>query len=263
VDHESITPSTRSIVISVVLTITVLVVFGVLRWLDVPAGALVDWLVGIASFWWLMGIVTIPWNIYFGAREVEREMETSREREIEISETDEAYAGRMARRSLAGALALHVGSAIGFWALAHFGGTEIGYFSAAAALGLTAFRPAARAYRYVAHRLRDIRRRVRYPRDDIQDALGRLERHEARIDWLEALLDRSSEASWAYRVDTTLADHEREHERIEDLVESYQRDNRQAHAELERQSERVAERLREDSEFVGHIRELIRFVKSA
>ena len=54
----------------VALTVLALLVFVLLHLLQAPAGRLIDWLVGIASFWWLLVIVTVPWNIHFEARQV-------------------------------------------------------------------------------------------------------------------------------------------------------------------------------------------------
>lgn len=50
--------------IAFMLTVVVLLVFGLLQWLEVPTGQMIDWVVGIASFWWLLVIVTLPWDIY-------------------------------------------------------------------------------------------------------------------------------------------------------------------------------------------------------
>ena len=52
---------------SISLSILGLFVGGIVQWLDISVGSLIDWLIGIASFWWLL--ITIPWNIYFDARE--------------------------------------------------------------------------------------------------------------------------------------------------------------------------------------------------
>lgn len=54
---------------SISLAILAAILAGIIQWLNISAGSLVDWLIGIASFWWLLIIVTIPWNIYFDARE--------------------------------------------------------------------------------------------------------------------------------------------------------------------------------------------------
>lgn len=61
-------------------------VFGGLQGLHIPAGSFLDWVVGIASFAWLLVIVTVPWNIYFEAKEAYSDANLSAERGIRIDE---------------------------------------------------------------------------------------------------------------------------------------------------------------------------------
>jgi hypothetical protein len=42
----------------VTITVLVLIAFGVLQYLHLPVGTLVDWVIGIAAFWWFLGITT-------------------------------------------------------------------------------------------------------------------------------------------------------------------------------------------------------------
>jgi hypothetical protein len=42
------------------LAALLLLVFGVLQLLHIPSGSFLDWMIGIASFWWLVVIVTVP-----------------------------------------------------------------------------------------------------------------------------------------------------------------------------------------------------------
>jgi hypothetical protein len=42
------------------LAVLLLLVFGVLQLLHIPSGSFLDWMIGIASFWWLLVIVTVP-----------------------------------------------------------------------------------------------------------------------------------------------------------------------------------------------------------
>jgi hypothetical protein len=76
------------------LSLGVVLMFGLLRWLGMPAGHLLDWVIGVASFWWLLVVVTIPWNIHFEARHVLAEAAGSRERGIAVNEAHLAYAQR-------------------------------------------------------------------------------------------------------------------------------------------------------------------------
>ncbi len=52
------------------IVVLVLTAFGLLQWLHIPAGSFLDWVIGGASFWWLLVIVTVPWNVHFQAKEV-------------------------------------------------------------------------------------------------------------------------------------------------------------------------------------------------
>lgn len=254
---------TRSVVFALVITAAVLAVYGTLAWLGMPAGQLVDWIVGIAGFWWLLGVVTIPWNIYFGARRVKTELIDSALREIEVRSTDIGYVDQAARRSLAVAIALHGVSALGFGALAWFGLTPVGWFAAGAATGLTLFRPAVRLYHHVVATLGDISRRVRYPRDDIRTVLTRLDEHELQLGRLLHALDESEETSWAHRIVRASEEVERRLERIRADHVALEQQNRDAHEQLSREAQRAAERVAEDGQFLGNVREIIRFVKEA
>ena len=74
------TSSTISIVVVTLLA------FGVLQWFDIAAGNFLDWVIGGASFWWLLVIVTVPWNIHFKAKETLFNAEKSIEKEISVDE---------------------------------------------------------------------------------------------------------------------------------------------------------------------------------
>ena len=66
------------------LSFLILVAFFLLQWFNVPAGNLVDWVIGVASFWWLLAIITIPWNVYFDAKEVASEAAISQKKGIVV-----------------------------------------------------------------------------------------------------------------------------------------------------------------------------------
>ena len=71
--------------------VTVLLTFGIFQWLYIPAGNFLDWIIGGASFWWLLVIVTVPWNIHFQAKEVLAEAEQSTKNEIPVDEQQVKY----------------------------------------------------------------------------------------------------------------------------------------------------------------------------
>ena len=98
------------------LSLGCLLVFGLLHWLGMPSGQLVDWVIGLAGCWWLLVVVTIPWNLHFGARQVVVAAAESRQRGIGADGTQVAYAQRWVRWSLLLALGLHLVS-VAAWPL--------------------------------------------------------------------------------------------------------------------------------------------------
>ena len=88
-----------------------LIAFFILQWLNIPAGNFIDWVIGVASFWWLLAVVTIPWNVYFEAEETKAEAVISRQKDIPVDNKQLAYVGKIARWALIVAIALHIISA--------------------------------------------------------------------------------------------------------------------------------------------------------
>ncbi len=116
---------------------------------------------------WIVAIVVLPWNLYFGARHVLVEMAGSEKRGIPIDGDARAATQRIAGRMLKLSLALHLVSAgllgIGSWWV----GDHLGYAFAGLVLLSTLFRPAVEYYRYLHGKLAELRRDVMYPRDDV------------------------------------------------------------------------------------------------
>ena len=77
---------------SAILGILTLLMFGLLQWLHVSAGHLLDWIVGVGSFWWLLVVVTVPWNVHFDARQVLADAAQSVDKGITIDSKQVAYA---------------------------------------------------------------------------------------------------------------------------------------------------------------------------
>ena len=161
----------RNFLISIAL-ITVLVAFSVLQTLGIPAGTLIDWVIGISIFWWLNAIVTIPWNMHYTARHILTEAAVSSEKGITVNPAHVLYAGKVAKRFLWLAVLLHVCTAIALYLLAYFQITAIGYWASVATLLLTLFRPLQRADEHLAHRLSTISQQIRYPREGMNSASG-------------------------------------------------------------------------------------------
>src|SRR4028119_16823 len=159
--------------LSIGLVVLVLSSFGVLQWLHIPTGNLIDWVIGAASFWWLLVIVTVPWNVHFRAKEVLAEAAVSAEKGTQVDEKQLMYVNVLAKRSFWVAIALHLFSAVGLYTLAATGISAVGYISSGAALLLTALRPAVRTYEYLAARLAMIQQEITYPREDIWELRNR------------------------------------------------------------------------------------------
>ncbi len=245
------------------LSLGVVLVFGLLRWLGMPSGQLLDWMIGLASFWWLLVVVTIPWNIHFGARQVLVDAAASRARGIAVDESQLAYARRWARLSLLGALALHLASAGGLYGLAVAGVSPIGYLGSAAALLLTGLRPAIAGYAYVSARLRAIGEAVRYPREDVLTLRSDLQSALGRLAAVEHDLAPAEPGSLAARHAAALAELQQSHDRLRLAQDELRALNAAEHARLAREAEQAVARISADGQVLDHVRELVRFFKSA
>jgi hypothetical protein len=235
-----------------------LLVFFILQWLQIPTGSLVDWLVGVGSFWWVLAVVTIPWNIYFEAEETKAEALVSKQNNIALDPKQLAYVRKVARLALMVAIALHIFSALGLYGLSAWGISPVGYVSSVAILLFTALRPGVRAYQYLAHRLMSIRQQIHYPREDVLELRHRVANLELNIQSLGERVDHNTET------------HQTEWQRLRQelatfraALEQLQANNEAAHRQLAREAEGAIAQLSEDSQTLNHVRELIRFWKEA
>lgn len=245
------------------LVILVLLVFAVLQWLHIAAGSFIDWVIAIAIFEWLLVIVTVPWNIYFEAKEVLFEAKTSAEKDIQVDFKQVAYVRRVAKWSLAIAITLHLVSAIAFYSLAATGITVIGYISSGAALLLTLLRPVVRGYQYLAVRLAAIRQEVKYPREDVLELRSRFHALEQQVEAIEAQLDPEKPDSWVATYQRQWQETRKDIDKLKASQAEYAAANQAEHQRLERQAEQAIAQLTTDGQFLDHVREIIRFFKSA
>src|SRR5919199_3480364 len=183
--------------------VLVLLAFGILQWLNIPAGSFIDWVIAVAIFEWLLVIVTVPWNIHFEAKAVLDEAAASEQKEIKIDQKQVEYAKVVAKRSLVVAITLHLLSAAGLYTLAATGISVVGYISSGAALLLTILRPAIRTYEYLAARLAMIRQEFTYPREDIWELRNRFTTLEETVKRIEEQLDPEEPYSWVATVSST------------------------------------------------------------
>jgi hypothetical protein len=245
------------------VTFLVLVVFGVLQWLQIPKGTMIDWIIGIAAFWWLLGVVTLPWNMHFQAKEVLDDVRISREKELNVSETNVQYAQKIAKNYLLTAIVLHLISAAVLYVLAYLDISPIGYWGAILALLLTGLRPAVRMQAYIIQRLYTIRQEVLYPREDAYELRNKLEELRMQVESLVKELDKSSPDSFA---SVQLREIKSTRDSLKDVrvkLDNLDVQNRAEHERLAKKSEESLAKLGEDAQFLNQVRDLIRFVKSA
>lgn len=245
------------------LVILVLVSFGILHGLQIPTGSFLDWIIGAASFWWLMIIVTVPWNIHFEAKAVLVSAAESRDKGIDVDDRQVNYASLVSRRAFWAAIALHVISAAGLYALAATGISEIGYISSGATLLFTALRPAIAFYQYLTKRLSDIGQQLRYPREDIVEVRHRLSCLEEVCKNLESQLNSEEDGSFANAQMRSLDALRKDLSRLATAHEDLRATNQAEHDRLARDAQNAIAQLTADSQFLDNVREIIRFFKTA
>ncbi|MBD0336456.1 MAG: hypothetical protein ICV62_13285 [Cyanobacteria bacterium Co-bin13] len=245
------------------LVLLLLLIFGILQWWQILAGNFADWVVAGATFGWLLTITTVPWNIHFEAKEAVGEAALSAEKGIVVDDQQVGYVQQVARRALGVAVLLHLVSALGLYGLAIANVSQIGYWGSAAALLLTLLRPAVRTYQYFAARIAQIRRQFQYPREDVVELRDRMARAEATLEQVQTQLDSENPASWtatqqrqweALRSDLTTAMAE---------LSALKASNQAEHESLLREAKHAIAQLSTDGQVLEHVREIVRFFKTA
>lgn len=248
---------------SFALVILTIILFGAFKILQIPAGQLIDWIIGLISFWWLLVVVTVPWNICFQAKETLVESANSRERGIAVNEKQIKYVSRVSLYSLITAISLHIVSAIVLFGLAVTEISPIGYITSIAALLLTALRPGIRAYEYLWARLAAIRGQILHPREDVLELRQRFIAVENQLKHLSEELDESREHSWANSKAKTLQEIQNKIFDTKMVLENWKEQNEKDHQRIARETQSAVAQLTADSQFLDHIREIIRFFKTA
>jgi hypothetical protein len=131
------------------------------------------------------------------------------------------------------------------------------------ALLLTGLRPASRAYDYLVARLAAIRRAVVHPREDIVELRGRFAELDARVASIARELDADEADSLAARMSVTSMDLRRDLERVSSDVDRQRVENRREHERIAREAERAVAQVSADGEVLEHVREIVRFFKTA
>ncbi|HIK38344.1 MAG: hypothetical protein N3D76_06945 [Geminocystis sp.] len=240
-----------------------IVAFFVLQWFNIPVGNFVDWLIGIAIFWWLLAIVTIPWNIYFDAQDVIAEANVSRQKNISFDEKQLEYVQKVASFSIVLAIVLHLLSALGLYLLAASGVSEIGYLASGATLLLTFLRPAVRGYQYLAQRLQAIREQITHPREDVLELRNRVLFLENQLKSLVEEFNYNNEDSLVFKNEQRWQEIRNNYNQLMAKFEHFQALNKQEHENIIIESRKAVAQLSEDSKFLENVREIIRFFKGA
>lgn len=249
---------------SIVFTFALLLgAFSLMHYLDVPVGRFSDWLFALISIFWLLTIVTVPWNIHFKARQVLADAGPSRERGLPVNEEKIAYVRKLAKGAFWIAIALHVGSAVVLLVLAMTGVSRFGYVASILALLLTALRPAADLYDYLAERLRAIGEEIKYPREDVVELRSRVSSLESNVDEARRHLDLDSPESLASIQRTQIEDARDRLARLTAEVEQMEATNDVQHQQLRDETRSAVSQISTDGQFLDHVREIIRFFKTA
>jgi len=240
-----------------------LLAYGLTNWLQFPVGSFGDWLTAGAIFVWLVIVVTVPWNIHFRAKEVLNDAEMSQERGISVDSRQVSFAKVWVKRSLIIALSLHFISALVLYLLAVNGIGAIGYWGAIAALLLTVLRPVISAYEYLTRRLSQISEQVKYPREDIVSLRQRLEQLEHNLVLVQKELNPHSSNSLLSKQNEWIELSRQEFAQLKASLAELRATNQQEHQRLSLESKQAVAQLSEDSQFLSHVKEMIRFFKSA
>jgi hypothetical protein len=140
-------------------------------WLGRLAGVSPEvlWTVGaaVAALTWAAVLVTVPWNLYFGARRVAAEQAESTGRGIVVRPERMAEARRIARWMLRFAIGGHIGTAAVTAVVAYATGEVVGYYLAGFFLLSTVLRPASAFFSHLRQRISTLEREATFPRDDV------------------------------------------------------------------------------------------------
>ncbi|MDP9845430.1 hypothetical protein [Streptosporangium lutulentum] len=142
---------------------------------DVPLSTILSLGLGAISLIWLILLLTLPWNLYFGARQVVHEIHVSRERGIEVPGAHETEALEIARRMRRFAVGGHLVSAAVLAVVTFFSGAVVGYYFVGFYLLSTFFRPAGAYFSHLRERVTTLMSEARHPRQDIVALVARVD----------------------------------------------------------------------------------------
>ncbi|NUU22149.1 MAG: hypothetical protein HOV68_11650 [Streptomycetaceae bacterium] len=195
---------------------------------------------------WQIVLLTVPWGLYFQARNVIREIHLAREQGTDVPVSREAEAVRIAGRLKWAAVGAHLVSAGVVAVITFVSGREVGYYFSGFYLLSTVFRPAQAYFAHLRVRLRGMLQDVKYPHENVVELRGRVAAAEREIETLQRRLEASDEAAAELR---------RLIEEVE--VASAARDNK-----LDRQLDAVGRRFEDTVNRMTDNREVIAGIKA-
>ena len=241
--------------------ILLLIGYGVIHFFEIEITNLVDWIVGLSTFVWLVAIVVIPWNAHFRAKEVLYDAEISQRKNINIIDESLRYVEKVAKRSLYVAIGLHVFSAIVLLIIATMGISPVGYYGAGAALILTLFRPTVQFYEYLKTRLTEIKKEFRMPREDVKELLASVQIMQKEIKDLESLLDKKANSgSWRVGVEQKNVDLHSKIDDLENTLSGFQKETNKEITLVKTDAKQQFDKLVADSQILESVRVLAQFV---
>ncbi|MEV6280956.1 hypothetical protein [Nocardia sp. NPDC051832] len=201
------------------------VVAALLIWGDVEVAAVVGAVLGFVAFFWIVVVVTVPWNLYFSARRAQHRIEVVRGRDVVVPAEREQEVRGLARRLLLVAIGAHVVSALVAAGVALVSGYSVAYLVAGFFLVSIVLRPAAAYFGYLRYRIAAISRDISYPPDDVLELRRQVTAVGEKLEALETGL-----AAWQVS----------EARQIDDLRDDVRRQDERARAEQRSMREAVA-----------------------
>jgi hypothetical protein len=241
--------------------ILALITFGILKWIGMPVGSFLDWVIGVGIFIWLMTVVVVPWNIHFEAKEVLLQAKISKDKQIAFDQSNLGYVRKLASWSLIGALTLHIVSAAMLYWLAYAQISVVGYYGSVAAILLTLLRPSVRAYEYISERLSSIRQEIQYPRDDVATIYQNLEEVKLKVEALTELLNGNEHTSWRSTTNQNAKVNRSQIQSLQVSLQQLTQDNQKEHERIAKETQHAVAQLSEDGKFIDNLVEIIRFIK--
>jgi hypothetical protein len=212
------------------------------------AGAVLALVVG------LVGVVRLPWDLVFEARNVLARQESSRRRGLEVDAAEVAFARASAGRALVLAVGLHaLGAVLAIFARG-FVGDELGLVLAVAFAASMALRPIHAFYVHTRMRLGLAAREAEVPRQDALSLAESIQSIERRLRELDAARDalrdqlavietRARQDAGAWRKSAAVTD-----EKLDRVL---------------RELERTVERTQQSAEVLAGIRAFVRLVRES